>query len=450
MALGIASFMNDQQTLFVQTRRRLAFWYAGVMGLILGISGFGVYEAIDHAHRVAADRELQSVAGQIHDSIEPLLKTSAVSRDVLDRLPNACVIDQCSQHTSLGQSSDNTFQGSYYIRLVQSTGEPVVLAGLKPSGLPIENPTATWQVLRDSQRHRYRQISLPLQYSPEAQWGYLQVGSSLQASDEYLVSVRWAFGIGLPLALACVAYASWWLSGRAMRPIYESYQNMQQFTADAAHELRTPLAAAQATVESVLEQPQESIQETLLVLDRQHRRLSTLIQDLLLLTRLDRQVEKKFSPCSLTDIVNDVAEELAALSISYQLKFQLQVEAQKAVIIYGNEEQLYRLVSNLVMNAFQYTPAGGQVTVILKAKDDKATVQVMDTGIGIDLVWQKKIFDRFVRVKGDRARSSGGSGLGLSIAQAIATQHKGQIQVMSEVGKGSTFSLSLPLQKQTD
>ena len=116
------------------------------------------------------------------------------------------------------------------------------------------------------------------------------VGRSFQDFDQYLSSVRWSLLIGLLLSLALVTAASWWLSALAMRPIYQSYQQIQQFTADAAHELRTPLAAIRATVESVLRLPQIDrwmLKETLMVVNRQNQRLTTLVSDLLLLSRLD-------------------------------------------------------------------------------------------------------------------------------------------------------------------
>ncbi len=149
-----------------------------------------------------------------------------------------------------------------------------------------------------------------------------------------------------------------------MQPIRQSYQQMQQFTADAAHELRTPIAAAQATVESVLDKsPLSEVEtrETLQVLDRQHQRLSQLIQDLLLLTRLDRHVQTHpTDTCCLQDVVHDIAEELAALALSRQVQLITDIQTEQRLQMTGDEAQLYRLVFNLVINAIQYTPEGGR------------------------------------------------------------------------------------------
>ncbi|MGB7413410.1 MAG: two-component system sensor histidine kinase RppB [Thermosynechococcaceae cyanobacterium] len=441
--------MNERK-LFRQTRWRLTSWYAGVMGIILALSGFGVYEAIDHAHRTAADRELQAIAGRLHDNLEPTLQQPGeLSTNAQQFLPSPC-LSRCLNPTGAvaDHSPGEMFQGKYYIRLLNPDRELVALAGLKPQGLETPSSLSEWQYLKDGRNIRYRQITLPLQNPNAPLWGYLQVGSSLEASDQYLTSVRLVLFIGLPLALAFVGIAGWWLAGRAMRPIRQSYQQMQQFTADAAHELRTPIAAAQATVESVLDTPELSeadTRETLQVLDRQHQRLSQLIQDLLLLTRLDRHVSpNQTDTCCLRNLVNDIAEELAALALNRKIQLLTNIQTDQPLKVIGDEAQLYRLVFNLVINAIQYTPQGGQIMLSLAEQDQQAIIQVRDTGVGIAPQYQSKIFGRFYRVNSDRNRQTGGSGLGLAIADAIAKAHRGQIQVQSQLGQGSSFIVYLP------
>ena len=113
--------------------------------------------------------------------------------------------------------------------------------------------------------------------------------------------------------------------------------------------------------------------------------------------------------------------------------------------ITGNYEQLYRLLSNLVANALQYTSAGGEVKLVLARRNKYALFHIQDTGMGISKDNLKKIFDRFYRVNSDRSRHTGGSGLGLSIAQAIAQAHQGHIRVESQLGRGSIFTILLPI-----
>jgi signal transduction histidine kinase len=169
----------------------------------------------------------------------------------------------------------------------------------------------------------------------------------------------------------------------------------------------------------------------------------------MVLSRLDRQLSglrtyNLDESVILNDLVNDIAEEYAALAITANLQLRSQIYVSNALEVIGNSEQLYRLVSNLVANAIDYTPAGGEVTVILKSTRTEAIIEVRDMGIGIAKPEQKKIFDRFYRVNSDRSRQTGGSGLGLAIAQAIAFAHRGTIEVESDLGIGSTFIVRLP------
>ena len=255
--------------------------------------------------------------------------------------------------------------------------------------------------------------------------------------------------LGLLLALTLVAPASWWLATLAMRPIYRSYSQIQQFTADAAHELRTPLAAIRATVESVLRLPHLSeadAQDTLGVIHRQNQRLSNLVSNLLLLSKLDIQsYPTKQAPCNLVDLIHDIAEEMAAFALQKKIVLDIDVQTESVVTVLGDEENLYRLLLNLVNNALTYTPEGGRVTLTIQQQQQQALILVIDTGVGIASEDQAKIFDRFYRVDTARSRQTGNSGLGLAISTAIAQAHKGTITVASQPGQGSTFKVSLPI-----
>ncbi|MGH8000616.1 MAG: sensor histidine kinase, partial [Brasilonema sp.] len=230
------------------------------------------------------------------------------------------------------------------------------------------------------------------------------------------------------------------------------------FTADAAHELRTPLAATGATVESVLMVPQldeTEVRDILQTIQRQNQRLTTLVADLLLLARLDRQPIPMRHECCLDEMISDLVEEFAAMAKLQQgadplranalhIELTSSIRVHQPLKIIGHSEQLYRLISNLIINAIQYTPQGGRITVVLDSSDYYAVIQVEDTGIGIPQTELSRIFDRFYRVNSDRSRSTGGSGLGLAIAKAIVQAHHGNLNVQSELGKGSTFTILLP------
>ncbi|HEY9668890.1 MAG TPA: two-component system sensor histidine kinase RppB [Coleofasciculaceae cyanobacterium] len=450
-----------QTRLLHQIRWRLAIGYAAVMGLILSLCGFAVYEVIIQAHLGAIDRELESVTGTLHDSIEPNLKQPGHLDPIFRQLlPDICLVkESCPTKIIYGQDHrvpsehhifSAVYQGSYYyIRFVDGEGRLIALAGFQPEGLPLTVGQEVWQTLKDQQGNRYHQRSMPLHTPDHRIWGYIQVGRSLKELDSRLAALKWLLGLGLPITVLVVYVSSQWLAGLAMRPMNQSYQQMEQFTSDAAHELRTPLATIQATVESVLRMPHLSeleARDTLKTIKRQNHRLAELIQDLLLLSRLERPtLLTQRVPCCLNDLISDLVEEFTDLVLAANLTLTSSVRVHEPLFVVGDEDQLYRLVSNLIVNAIQYTPKGGQITVVLHRSDDHALIHIQDTGIGIPPSEQTRIFDRFYRMNSDRSRSTGGAGLGLAIAQAIVQAHKGSIQVHSELGKGSTFTIRLPL-----
>ncbi len=273
----------------------------------------------------------------------------------------------------------------------------------------------------------------------------MQIGRTLISFDGETERIKWILMIGFFIALIFVTISSWWLSGLAMQPIYSSYEKQQQFTANVAHELRSPLASLLATVEAItcLGNHQQNTQTLLNTIERQGRRLSNLITDLLLLTSLEQNSSQKpFKPCCLNDLVTDLTEEFLEFAIASDINLTSQISPM-AIYTLGDESQLYRLVSNLISNAIQYTPSGGDIIISLESYDFKAVIKVKDTGIGIPLDQQSRIFDRFYRVDGHRSRKTGGTGLGLAIAKAIAQKHQGYLTVESIEGKGSIFTLEI-------
>jgi two-component system, OmpR family, Ni(II)-sensor and/or redox sensor kinase NrsS len=167
------------------------------------------------------------------------------------------------------------------------------------------------------------------------------------------------------------------------------------------------------------------------------------ITDLLLLASIDRDAgTKSFQPCCLNDLISDLIEEFSELATAAGIELTSKVPATEIYVL-GHESQLYRLVSNLIANAIQYTPDRGKVLVTLGFEDRTALIVVTDTGIGIAPNERSRIFDRFYRIDSDRSRITGGTGLGLAIAQAIVQRHQGQLTVESNLNCGSIFTVRL-------
>ena len=428
-----------QNKLFSRTRIRLALWYAGVIGIVLGAFGFGVYAALAYVYERAVDREIESLAATLHDSLESILVSPGRTEPEIERFfPDFCTEEDCS--TLRAARSHHLVspiaQGNYYLRLLDFSGDVVAVAGIVPQD---STPQAEeWHTLTDTEGDRYHQFTTIIHTQTGADWGYLQVGRNLHDLDSYLSAARWVLMLG---------FISWGLASLAMQPVYQSYRQIQQFTEDAAHELQTPLAALQASIESTLRVETPTLNQTLDTLhavDRQNRRLSHLVKDLLFLSRMkQRAVPHGCQPCCLQDLIDDVEEELAVLAVANGVKLVKEIRATEPLSVVGNEAQLYRAIYNIASNAIRYTPEGGRVTISLDRIPPHAFIQIRDTGIGIAPEHQPRIFDRFYRVESDRSRRTGGSGLGLAIAREILRTHNGRIQVQSKLGCGSTFTVRL-------
>jgi signal transduction histidine kinase len=438
-----------QNRLFNRTRIQLTVFYAIAIGLITLLSGYAIHLVMVRAFVRTVDRELNTLAGTVHDTLEAVLQQPEVVDPVaMNLLPGLCVIDRkCSPTKSDSKLAELTQQQGYCLRLLNLKGQQIATLGATKHRLPDEIPTMHWETIADDRGERYHIHTLPLKTIDNRDWGYLQVAQSFDRLDEYMNSLHLILIFGIPLAMLLISGVSWWLSGLAMSPIYQSYQQIQQFTADAAHELRTPLAVTRIAVESALEVEaiEPETRNNLEIAQRQVRHLSCLAEDLLWLSRLEaKQLPLHFQPCCLNDLVSDLEEELAPLAIANAIDLRLELSVNRSIYVNGDSDRLYRAIANLIDNAIKYTPAGGVVTIRLESSDRKAIVTVKDNGIGIAARDLPSIFDRFYRVPSDRSRTTGGTGIGLAIALAIVRAHYGNIEVDSQLDLGSKFTVYLP------
>ncbi len=219
------------------------------------------------------------------------------------------------------------------------------------------------------------------------------------------------------------------------------FRSQQRFLADVSHELRTPLTALQGNVD-LMRRMGEADPESLSAMQEELARMTRLVGDLLFLARTDAgglPIQKQ--PVDFDTVFLDVYRQAQHLSSSVCIEL---VEVDQVRLL-GDADRLRQLLLNLVDNAVKYTPAGGKVRLSLSKENGVAQISVSDSGVGIPAQHIPFIFDRFYRVDKARTRAQGGSGLGLSIAQWIAQAHGGEIAVSSEVGKGTTFTVTLPV-----
>jgi len=325
---------------------------------------------------------------------------------------------------------------------------------------------------------------LPLSTQP----GALIIGRSTKQIDQALHGLVRTLVIAVPLALALAAGGGIFLARRALKPVdkiahtaeeieetdlsrrinvntkdelgrlaatlnamigrlEKAFQRQKQFTSDASHELRTPLAVieAESTLALQKERPPSDYRQSLETISQESRQMSSLIDQLLTLARADAGKEQwNFTEVNLGKLISNLSTDIEVLCQEKGLSFQLG-QAQD-LVVKCDEARLRELFMNLLDNAIRYTPSPGTISVSLHREGQMAVVAITDTGIGIPAEDIPFIFERFYRVDKSRSRVEGGSGLGLAISRHIAEAHEGKIEVESQVGSGSTFSVWLLLQ----
>ncbi len=226
-----------------------------------------------------------------------------------------------------------------------------------------------------------------------------------------------------------------------------AFKRVTQFTADASHELRTPVALMRTRTEIALrkERSEADYRETIVRIHQELERTSALIENLMTLARADSGSEAmQVASTNLNEVLLEISEAARLLAQGKSIHYEQRLP-ETPLHVKGNAPSLRRLFLILIDNAVKYTPREGRISVVLDASDGAAVTEIRDTGVGISPSDLPHIFERFYRADASRSRGSGGTGLGLSIAQWVVEAHQGKISVASKVGEGCVFRVQIPL-----
>ena len=223
-------------------------------------------------------------------------------------------------------------------------------------------------------------------------------------------------------------------------------ETRRDFVANISHELKTPIGAIGLLAEALQDATDDPQMVTKFAgnLYRESRRLGSLVQEIIQLSRLQSaDLSKTGDLVDLEGIVHESVERNQVISEAKNIT--LEVDAPSGIVVYGDHEMLTMAVKNLIENAILYSESGSSVGIGLRSIDGIAEIAVTDHGVGIAAEDQERIFERFYRVDPSRSRETGGTGLGLAIVKHVASNHRGEIKLFSQLGLGSTFTLRLPL-----
>ncbi len=299
-----------------------------------------------------------------------------------------------------------------------------------------------------SHPHPIRSITKPVkELETEEAIGYVRVSESLTELHNTLRRLDYGLGSGVAIALLLSTIGGIWLTRRAMQPIESSFERLKQFTADASHELRSPLMAIKTNADVALKYSRgmrSTDAEKFEAIASATNQMTRLTENLLLLARTDRVNTLPKEPVDISSILSDLMQLYEPQAREQGMIWQEQLE--KDLYLWGDEALLRQLFTNLLQNALYYTPAGGSVIIeASRANSNFLAIKVRDTGIGIAPEHLDQIFERFWRVDKSRSYQAGKSGLGLAIAKEIVQLHNGIILVESQLGKGSCFTVRFPV-----
>ena len=425
------------ENLFGQSRRKLTMLYSLVMIIFLVVLVSAMHRSMEWSISSEQARELYDTADNVADAQrylnqhpELVIDDTVAYKSTNDRL-FFYVLDADGRLLNFARASYRIepFILDAMSNWQASDGEAVVLAKLNSNGQKTKIMMMTKSINDPGNNHQT-----------------VYVGKDVTALYNGLDKATTIMAILGLLALLIATVVGHILSGKAMIPLRAAYEKQRQFAADASHELRTPLAVVMASADLLESDPSIKspfLKQVIADVRDEVKKMTKLVSDLLIVARSDNKALKlKPTKFDLGAVVAQTARLMQPLA--EQKKITLVAEEMPKNMIYADEQKIRQLILILVDNAVKYTPEGGCVTVhFCKAEKGKVAFVVADTGIGIAKEDQDKVFDRFYRVDKARSREMGGNGLGLAIAQEIVNMHRGNISLSSELGKGTTFVVTL-------
>ena len=443
-------------------RWRLLFSYLTIMAAILSVFGTGVYVFFSRNLYRQLDKKLLTLAQSAAPSFPEVEKNGSAYLNRVDKVPWRDIFNRDRQSLEWFDAQGNTLGRKGFSRIDFKPKTGAVNLPEYVAGFP--SRAYTISVFKDS--------AIPQEPTLE---GFIRASQSVEEIETAQNQLLLVLSCGGLATLLLSGLGGIWLTQKAIEPIEASYFKLKQFTADASHELRNPIALIQTNVQVALADPELEMPEQrqqLEVIERLTQRLGRLVDDLLFLARQDSgMLPIDYQPCPLDAVLMEVVEDQRALATHKGVYLNLNLEETGAKMVPGEEsfsvigdyDQLVRLFTNLVSNGIQYTPAEGGVRVTLKQSLRQGIpylkAKVEDEGLGIPAEAIPHVFDRFYRADPARQRSllpatqqpvaSGkvmGTGLGLAIAQAICHNHQGQMTVCSTLQQGTTFTVMLPQQ----
>ncbi len=456
---------------------RLAVWYAGLLSVTFALVGLGLYFALQQYLRAGLADSLRRRSTQI-EQILSSTAPGAASSSIADAI-----------ETRLAPEFNNRF-----VRVMRAPSELVFRSGLPadhsfdPAAMPsfdgpwpLKSASRHWGSERQSVIESVTTID-----TPSGRY-LIELGASLAPSEALQRRLLGILLLLLPVLVACAAGGGYLLVGRALRPVdrmaqmaertllhdlearlpvvrsgdalerlaislnhmlarlRDSVLTSRRFLADASHELRTPLAVIKGELQEVAAGGAiaPELHERIGSVLEEVARLEHLVSGLLILSRLDvGEAQREWLDVDLAELASGTAEQMRLMAEDRGI--QLESTALRPTVVRGDRGRLKQVIVNLLDNAIRFTPRGGKVTLASVSTSVYDALEVRDTGVGIPPAALPHIFERFYRVDEARSREDGGAGLGLSIVKSICGAHRAEIEVDSEVGRGSCFRLKFP------